>query len=361
MSSMTGSRLNISLFGQSHSGGIGVVIDGLPAGKPLDMDKIYAHMRRRAPGQNELSTPRKEEDVPVILSGLDEKGRTCGAPLCAVIYNKDTRSKDYSEIARKPRPGHADYPAFVKYGGVHDIRGGGHFSGRLTAPLCFAGAVAMGILEEYGIYVGAHVASVGDVADELFDPVHLTKEALLAPGKKAFPVISDEKGERMREVILAAKAENDSVGGVVECAAIGLPAGLGRPVFDGVENAVARLVFAIPAVKGLEFGSGFAGARLRGSQNNDPYAYDEDGNVVAKSNNAGGCLGGLTTGMPLIFRAAFKPTPSIGVLQETVDLTTGENALLAVSGRHDPCIVARAVPAVESAAALALLDLLLLQ
>lgn len=361
MSSITGNRLKISIFGQSHSGGIGVVIDGLPAGKTLDMDAIVTHMSRRVPGQNELSTPRKEEDMPVILSGLDYKGRTCGSPLCAVIYNKDTRSGDYSEIARKPRPSHADYPAFVKYEGAHDIRGGGHFSGRLTAPLCFAGAVAMGILEEYEIYVGAHIASIGTVDDVTFDPVHLAKEALFAPGQKPFPVISDERGQKMQEEILAAKAEHDSIGGVVECAAIGLPVGLGRPNFDGVENVIAKLVFGIPAVKGLEFGSGFQGSKMRGSQNNDPYFYDKNGRVFTKTNHHGGSLGGLTTGMPLIFRAAFKPTASIGIEQPTVDLTTGEETMLAVAGRHDPCIVPRAVPAVEAAAAIGILDLLLEQ
>ncbi len=357
MSSSFGNNLRIQLFGQSHAEGIGVVLDGLPAGFAPDMDAIRQYMDRRAPGQGAHTTQRRESDLPRILSGLVD-GVTCGAPLCAVFENRDTRAVDYAKLRDLPRPAHADYPAHVKTGGSNDIRGGGHFSARLTAPLVFAGAICVQLLARRGVTVGAHIASVGGVADALFDPVGLSENDLLAAGAKAFPVLDDAAGERMQASILAAAQDGDSVGGVVECGVLGLPVGLGEPMFDGLENRIAAAVFAVPAVKGIEFGAGFAAAAMRGSENNDPFFYDEHGAVRTETNNHGGILGGLASGMPLVFRAAFKPTPSIAKPQRTVNLRTGENDTLTVQGRHDPCVVPRAVPCIEAAAAIAVYDLL---
>ena len=357
MSSMYLSNLKASIFGQSHSAGIGVVIDGLPAGESVDLDALQAFMARRAPGGNAWSTTRREADAPEILSGL-VNGKTCGAPLAAVIRNSNTRSQDYDNLRDMPRPGHADYTAHVKYGGFQDVSGGGHFSGRLTAPLCIAGGIAKQILERKGIYIGAHLYRVGKVQDAAFDPVNLDEETLKAAAGKAFPVLDDAAGEEMQAQIQAAKEDQDSVGGVIECAAIGMPVGLGDPMFDGMENRIARIVFAIPAVKGLEFGAGFGVAEMRGSENNDEYYMDGD-RVRTHTNNAGGILGGITSGMPLIFRAAVKPTPSIGKIQNSVSLSKKEDAQLEIKGRHDPCIAPRAVPVMEAALALAILDSIL--
>ena len=257
-----------------------------------------------------------------------------------------------------PRPGHADYTAYVKYGNHHDVRGGGHFSGRLTAPLVFAGAIARQMLRRRGILVASHVASIGEVKDVLFEPVEIPTELMERLSGEYFPVIDPAKREEMRAVVEAARMDCDSVGGTVECVVTGLPVGVGNPMFDGVENKIASLLFGIPAMKGIEFGSGFEGSRKRGSQNNDPFYYDEDGKVRTKTNNSGGILGGITNGMPLRFRAAFKPTSSISKEQDTVDLTTGQNAKLVIRGRHDPCIVPRAAAAVEAAACIAVLELL---
>lgn len=360
MSSNFGKNIKIQIFGQSHSEGIGVVIDGLPANEPIDLERVGAFLQRRAPGKSALSTHRKESDTPKILSGLID-GKTCGAPLCAIIENTDTRSGDYSNLKETPRPSHADYTAHFKYFGSNDIRGGGHFSGRLTAPLCFAGAVCLQILERKNIYVGAHIASVGKYDDILFDPVDLTVEDLLAPGEKGFPVISDAAGNFMKTEIEEARLALDSVGGTVECAILGLPVGLGDPMFDGVENNLAKALFGIPAVKGLEFGAGFTASRQHGSEQNDSFYYDETGNVKTHTNNAGGILGGITTGMPVVFRTAFKPTASISREQSTVNLTTGKDAKLTIVGRHDPCIVHRAVPVVEAVAAAVILDMVIEQ
>ena len=357
MASRFGKHLSVSLFGQSHGEAIGVVVDGLPAGFSVDADALARFMARRAPGHSPLTTPRREADAPEFLSGLVD-GKTCGAPLCAVIRNTNTRSGDYAELLDLPRPSHADYPAFVKYGGAADMRGGGHFSARLTAPLCVAGGIALQMLRARGITVGAHLASVGGAADDPFDPVAVDAETLLSPGKKALAVLNDAAGKRMAQIIEAAAADDDSVGGVVECAAVGLPAGLGDPIFDGVENRLAATIFGIPAVRGVEFGTGFAAAGMRGSEHNDPYRM-ENGRVVTETNHAGGVVGGITTGMPLLLRVAFKPTPSIGKPQRTVRLSTGENAPLSVRGRHDPCVVLRAVPCVEAAVALTLLDMIM--
>ncbi|MDO4265416.1 MAG: chorismate synthase [Eubacteriales bacterium] len=360
MSSEYGKNIRVSIFGQSHSEGIGVVIDGIPAGERFDMKRVHAFMRRRSAVGKDYSTMRKEADEPHILSGLLEDGDSyvsCGAPVCAVIYNADTRSKDYSNLKDVPRPSHADYPAAVKYRGFHDIRGGGHFSGRLTAPLCFAGALCIQMLEKRGIHVGAHIAAIHGVLDHPYDAVNLTAEEVHAAGEKAFPVNDDLSGERMLSEIGAAKAAVDSVGGIVECGVTGLPCGLGEPMFEGAENKIAQIVFGIPAVKGIEFGAGFEMAARFGSENNDPFEM-KNGRVSSKTNHAGGILGGITTGMPLIFRAAFKPTASIARAQQSVSLSRKEDETLVIHGRHDPCIVPRAVPCVEAAAAIAVYDLL---
>lgn len=356
MSSEFGKLLRVSVFGQSHGRAIGVNIDGLPAGEAIDLEELNAFLDRRKPGKSPLSTMRKEADLPLFLSGL-ENGVTCGAPLCAIIENGGQHSKDYSELQDKPRPSHADYTAWVKWGGQADMRGGGHFSGRLTAPLCIAGGIAKQILARRGIHVGAHLASVGMEADSRF-PLYPAKELFEAVAAKPFPVLDDQAGERMQALILEARQNLDSVGGTVECAAIGLPAGLGDPMFDGIENRLSAALFGIPAVKGVEFGLGFGSARLHGSENNDPFTM-EDGKVTAVSNRAGGILGGITTGMPLTLRVAVKPTPSISKPQQTVSLSAMEPAELMIHGRHDPCIAHRAVPVVEAVTATVLLDLLL--
>lgn len=350
MSSQFGTSLKIQIFGQSHAPAIGVCIDGFPVGFAPNLDALDAFLARRAPGQGAYATSRKEEDKPEFVSGLVD-GHTCGAPITAIIRNTDTHSKDYSSIAEQPRPSHADYPAWVKYGDQADVRGGGHFSGRLTAPLCIAGGLCLQFLAQKGIHIGAHILTIGAVADRAFDPV---SPALPVGG----PTLEPAAWERMQEEIAAAKADRDSVGGVIECAVVGLPAGCGEPMFGGLENRLAQILFGIPAVKGVEFGEGFGCARLRGSQNNDPYYYDENGSVRTRTNHAGGIAGGISTGMPIVFRAAFKPTPSIARPQETIRYAGG-NALLEIKGRHDPCIVPRAVPVVEAAAAIAILDVIL--
>lgn len=353
MSSMTGKNIKISVFGQSHSEAIGVVIDGLPTGTKLDMDEIYAFMARRAPGNNAFSTTRKEADKPEILSGLSE-GYTCGAPLCAVIKNTNTRSGDYSNLKDCPRPSHADFAASIRYDGFNDVAGGGHFSGRLTAPLCFAGAVCIQILKQKNIEIKAHIYSIADVKDTPFDLVDITDEDIAS---KDFPVINDEQGKLMQERILEAKSQADSVGGIIECAVTGVKAGYGSPIFDGIENIVAKNIFGVPAVKGIEFGNGFDCTQLLGSENNDPYRI-ENGKVVTETNNSGGITGGISTGMPIVFRVAVKPTPSIGKAQKSVSLSKSENADLIIKGRHDPCIVQRAVPVIEAVAAISILDII---
>ena len=356
MSSEFGKLLKVSVFGQSHGKAIGVNIDGLPAGEEIDLKELQRFLDRRRPGKSPLSTARSEADVPEILSGL-EGGVTCGAPLCAVIRNSDQHSKDYAELADAPRPGHADYTAWVKWKGHADMRGGGHFSGRLTAPRCIAGGIAKQILVRRGVDVGAHLYSVGNYLDAPL-PEYPTPKLFESVAAKPFPVLNDKNGELMQNLIERARQELDSVGGIVECAAIGLPAGLGDPMFDGIENRLAAALFGIPAVKGVEFGKGFTAAYLHGSQNNDPFAV-RDGRIVTETNHAGGILGGITTGMPIVLRAAIKPTPSIAREQQTVSLSRQENTELQIHGRHDPCIAPRAVPVVEAVTACVLLDLLL--
>ena len=357
MSSRWGRQFQISIFGESHGAGIGVVIDGVPAGFTLDLEELYAFLKRRAPGRNRASTPRQESDLPELVSGVQD-GRTTGAPLTALIRNSDQHSKDYSELVSTARPGHADYTGYLRYAGCNDVRGGGHFSGRLTAPLCFAGGVARQLLAARGVLVGAHTARIAGIDDTPFDPVGLDATTLLAPGKAEIPVLDPESGRRMLDAIELARMEQDSVGGVVECAVLGMPAGVGSPMFDGLENRIASIVFGIPAVKGIEFGAGFDAAELRGSQNNDPFRI-RDGRVVCSTNHAGGILGGISNGMPILFRAALKPTPSISQPQQTVDFVRHNERDLTVHGRHDPCVVLRAVPVVEAAAAIAAADCLL--
>ena len=353
MSSTYGENLKLSIFGQSHGAAIGMMLDGIPAGLPVDTDALQVFLNRRAPGQNGWSTPRKEADRPEFLSGILD-GFTCGAPIAAAIYNKNTRSGDYANLKDCPRPGHADLTAQIKYGGFQDAAGGGHFSGRLTAPLCIAGGLCKQWLEGMGIQVFAHIAAVAGISDTPFDPLAPDKDSV----QPEFPVINPDAGARMRDAISTARSDGDSVGGVVECAVTGLPAGLGEPMFGGVESRIAQIVYGVPAVKGVEFGAGFAAAGLRGSQNNDGYVI-ADGKIRTATNTAGGILGGITTGMPLIFRAALKPTPSISRPQQSVNLSTGEAQELTVKGRHDPCIVPRAVPVIEAAAAIAIFDMIL--
>ncbi len=356
MSSNFGDKIKISIFGQSHSDAIGVVIDGLPVGEEIDLEKAQLFLDRRAPGKNAYSTPRKERDQVRVVSGLFQ-GRTCGAPICAMIENTNTRSKDYDQLKDMPRPGHADFTAEIKYHGFQDHRGGGHFSGRLTAPLCFAGAVCLQILERRGIAIGAHILSIHDAKDESFDCVHISKDELAQISEKAFPAITDKTGEEMQRVIQKAREQGDSVGGVIESVALGLPVGIGEPMFDGLESKLSSILFAIPAVKGVEFGEGFGAAKLLGSENNDSFYIVETGEIKTKTNHHGGSLGGISSGMPLLIRTAFKPTPSISKEQATVSLKAGKDTTLSVTGRHDPCIVPRAVPCVEAAMAIALLDL----
>jgi len=357
MSSEFGNKLTVSVFGESHGSGIGCVVNGLPAGEEIDFEKLSAFMERRRGGKGKISTARSEADAPEFISGVTN-GKTNGFPLCAVIKNQDTRSKDYEALLKTPRPGHADYTAYVKWDGMADMRGGGHFSGRLTAPLCAAGGIAKQILERKGIFVGAHVSEIAGVKDESF-PLFPTKELFDEISKKKIPVINDEAGEKMAEEIEKARTECDSVGGIAEVSITGLPAGLGNPMFDGIENRLARAFFGIPAVKGVEFGSGFASARMKGSENNDAMFVGEDGNASFHSNNAGGILGGITNAMPVTARLAFKPTPSISKAQNTIDLVNNEDTRLEIVGRHDPCVVIRAVPAIEAVAALCALDLVL--
>ena len=346
--------MKYSIFGESHGPAIGVVLEGVPAGLELDLDAIRFDLSRRAPGKNALSTARKEADEPRILSGVFE-GKTTGAPLCAVIENTDTRSGDYTRTKELARPGHADYAAFMRYGGCNDYRGGGHFSGRLTAPRVFAGGVAKQLLARKGVYVGAHISAIYGIGD---DPME-DWDSLKAVQSKEFPVLNDEAGEQMQAAILEAKNEGDSVGGSIECGVFGLPPGLGAPDFgQNAEGIFSQYLFAVPAVKAVAFGAGVAFALMRGSEANDPLYADEDGTIKAEQNCAGGINGGITNGMPLTFEVTLRPTPSIARQQFTVDMMKHENAVLELQGRHDPCVVHRAVPVIEAAAALAACELL---
>jgi len=353
MSSSFGHTIKLQVFGQSHSEMLGVVIDGLPAGYVIDLQQVQAFLDRRRGGQNAYSTARAEADTPRIVSGLLD-GATCGAPLCALFENQDMRSKDYNALSAVPRPSHADYYADEKYFGAQDFRGGGHFSGRMTLALCFAGAICAQLLEKWDVHVGAHIEQIHHVLDSPYDPLNVSLDDLRHEG---FPVNDPAVEEVMKQAMLDAAAEGDSVGGIIECAVIGLPVGAGSPLFAGVENQLAQAIFAVPAVRGIEFGAGFEAAGMLGSEHNDAFCINE-GAILHKTNNAGGVVGGLTTGMPLIFRAAIKPTPSIGKEQDSVNLETLENVKLKIEGRHDPCIVPRAVPAIEAVTAFVLADIL---
>ncbi|MFT8350819.1 chorismate synthase [Clostridium saccharoperbutylacetonicum] len=357
MSGMWGNKLKVSIFGESHGVGIGITIDGLPSGVEINMEEVTKEMARRAPGKSNLSTARKEADAPEILSGFFE-GKTTGTPLCAVIRNADMHSRDYGKLKDLMRPGHADYPGFIRYKGFNDYRGGGHFSGRITAPLVFAGAICKQVLQDKGINIGAHVKSIGNIEDKSFYDVKVDKELLADLKLKELPILVPEKEEEMRKLILEAKKEQDSTGGTIECAIIGINAGIGNPFFDSVESTLAHLMFSVPAVKGIEFGKGFEMTKLRGSECNDEYYYD-NGEVKTYTNNNGGITGGITNGMPILFKVGIKPTASISKIQRTIDISEQKEAELVIEGRHDPCIVQRAVPVIEAVTAIGILDLLI--
>lgn len=356
MSGMWGSKIKLSIFGESHGNAIGITIDGLPAGFSIDMDKIMMEMARRAPGKSSLSTPRKESDIPEILSGYFE-GKTTGTPLCAIIRNSNTKSKDYSKLKDVMRPGHADYTGAVRYKGFNDYRGGGHFSGRITAPLVFAGAICKQILEVKGIIVSAHINSIGKIKDCSFLEGDISDELLNSFKENELPLINTKLEDEMRQEILSTRSSGDSIGGTIECAILGVSPGIGDPFFDSVESTLAHLMFSVPAVKGIEFGKGFDISKMRGSEANDEY-YLENGNIKTKTNNNGGILGGITNGMPIIFNVAIKPTASIFKEQNTVNIVTMEETTLCIEGRHDPCIVQRALPVIEAVAAIGITELM---
>ena len=356
MSGMWGSKIKLSIFGESHGNAIGITIDGLPAGFSIDMDKIMMEMARRAPGKSSLSTPRKESDIPEILSGYFE-GKTTGTPLCAIIRNSNTKSKDYSKLKDVMRPGHADYTGAVRYKGFNDYRGGGHFSGRITAPLVFAGAICKQILEVKGIIVSAHINSIGKIKDCSFLESDISDELLNSFKEKELPLINTKLEDEVRQEILSARSSGDSIGGTIECAILGVSPGIGDPFFDSVESTLAHLMFSVPAVKGIEFGKGFDISKMRGSEANDEY-YLENGNIKTKTNNNGGILGGITNGMPIIFNVAIKPTASIFKEQKAVNIITMEETTLCIEGRHDPCIVQRALPVIEAVAAIGITELM---
>ncbi len=350
----SGRKLKLSIFGESHGEAIGVVIDGFPAGMRIDNEAILTLMKRRAPG-GALSTARREADLPRVVSGVSD-GYTNGFPICAIIENTNQRSGDYQRVTT-PRPSHADYPALLKYGEHTELHGGGHFSGRLTAPLVFAGGLCMQYLKQKSVSVAAHIKQMLNVSDQSF-PLRPSRSELEELKSRSIPTLDPMAAEAFETIIKSAKMRGDSVGAVIECGMVGLPAALGEHMFGSVESSLSQLCFAIPGVKGIEFGAGFEFCRLYGTQANDLYEY-RDGKVVTKTNNCGGIVGGMTTGMPLVFSVAMKPTPSIFVEQDTVDIEKHENVKLEIKGRHDPCIALRAVPVVESAAAIAMTDLML--
>lgn len=353
MSSTYGENLKLSIFGQSHGKAIGMTLDGIPAGLPVDMHALIHFLARRAPGRDTLSTSRLEADLPVFLGGIVD-GFTCGAPIAAIIENNDAHPSDYASMRELPRPGHADYTAHVKYGGFQDVAGGGHFSGRLTAPLCIAGGLCMQWLDQRDIRIGAHIIQIGSEKCHRFDPLSPQFDQV----GQIFPTLTAQAAERFQALISTAKHHNDSVGGRIECAITGLPAGLGDPMFGGIENRIAQIVYGIPAVKNVGFGCSEEFAQLFGSQSNDPYTV-KDGRIHTRTNHCGGILGGITNGMPVIFDVTFKPTPSIAAEQQTVSLRTLEETAINLNGRHDPCIVPRAVAVVEAAAAIAIFDCIL--
>lgn len=357
MSDIYGEKFKVRIYGASHAPAIGAVVEGMPAGIKIDGEELEKFMKRRAPGQSLLSTQRKEADKPEFLSGVRD-GVTDGETLHIEIKNTNARSGDYSPFADCPRPSHADYTARIKWDGKMDMAGGGPFSGRLTAPICAVGNIAMQLMAQRGITIGAHIASIADVSDAVPDSLNITAEELKATGAKTFPVFDDEAGEAMQERIMDARRAGDSVGGVIECFVTGFPAGIGGPLFEGIEGRIASAVFGVPAVRGIEFGAGFRAATMKGSEHNDPFII-KDGKVQTAKNDHGGILGGISSAMPIVFRVAMKPTPSIALEQDSVSLSEMKPKKLVIGGRHDPCIVHRAVPVIEAVAAIALLDALL--
>lgn len=356
MSSKFGENLQISIFGESHGKAIGVEMDGIPSGESIDMEQLQTFLDRRKPGQGAMTTRRKEGDRPEFLSGIQDN-TTTGFPICAVIKNSDQHSSDYSNLRTNPRPSHADYTAYLRYGESRDMRGGGHFSGRLTAPLCIAGGICLQMLERRNIHVGAHLLQVGSVKDDPL-PLYPTVELFHDIASRNPAVINPEAGTKMESVIVEASRRLDSIGGIIECAVTGVPGGIGSPMFEGIENRLAKVLFGIPAVKGVEFGSGFEGALQYGSQNNDPFIL-KDQKIATATNHEGGINGGITNGMPIVFRVAIKPTASISQKQRTINLDTMQETEIVIKGRHDPCIAVRAVPVVEAAAAAEITDILL--
>lgn len=357
MSSSIGDNIKITIFGESHGEAIGVILENIPAGEFIDMDMLNNFLQRRAPGKSKYTTKRKEKDMPIFLSGIKDNFTT-GSPISAIIKNSDMRSKDYTNLENTFRPSHADFTSYYKYNNFNDKRGGGHFSGRLTAPLCIAGGIIIQILERKNIYIGAHLLQIGNIKDKKFDDVNLSIDELRAPLSNNLPVLSLDSQFKMQTLLDEVSKANDSIGASIECAVLNIPIGIGNPMFDGIENKISQYIFGIPGVKGIQFGTGFDGVNLLGSQNNDPYYYDKN-NIKLKSNNSGGILGGISTGMPIIFNIAMKPTPSISKVQQSVDINKGENIELSIKGRHDPCIGIRAVPVVESATAIAIYDMLM--
>ena len=349
-----GKNFRISVFGQSHGEAIGAVCENFPVGFSPDLDELKKFMLRRASRSN-LTTPRREGDVVELVSGLNSSGKTCGAPICAIIKNENTRSSDYGEKLDIPRPSHADLSAFLKYGENYDHRGGGQFSGRLTAPICAIGGLCIQYLRSIGIEIRAHISSIGPVRDLMYEAIREYPDVT----EKELPVIGDYLIELYKKMITSAKEDGDSLGGTVECAVLGMPAGYGGELFDGLEGRIAAALFGIPAVKGVEFGSGFFGSTIRGSENADEIKVSETGAITTETNKHGGILGGISSGNPLVFNVAFKPTPTISKELHSVSITSGENVTLQARGRHDPCVVLRAVPCVEAVAAIAILDVLM--
>lgn len=355
MSSQIGKKIKVSIFGESHGMAIGALVENLPAGESIDFDELHSFLKRRQGGNNKYSTPRKEADIPEIVSGIKD-GITTGAPLCLLIKNENTMSGDYKIDI--PRPGHADFTAFTKYNGFCDLRGGGHFSGRLTAPICAIGGILLQIIKRRGIEIVAHLSSVGEIEDSKINTLSLSREQIDKIKSGKFPTFSDCVGEQIQDLILSVREEGDSIGGCVECGIYGLYAGIGEPMFDGIENAMASALFGIGGVKGIEFGIGFASSKMKGSENNDAFYIDND-KVKTNTNNHGGILGGITTGMPITFNVAFKPTPSISKEQQSISFSEKKSVTLSTKGRHDPCIAVRAVPCVEAVAAIVISDFIL--
>ncbi len=356
-STLHGNRISVSIFGESHSEAIGMTLEGLPPGTEINVETLQKFLDRRAPGRNSWSTARNEADRPEFLCGI-KNGKSCGTPLTAILKNRNTRSADYDSLFSVPRPGHADYTAELKYKGFQDRNGGGHFSGRITAAMCIAGGILLQELERRDIHIVAYIRRIAKITDN--------SEYSRDPENTEFPVLDSNKVSEMKTAIMKAREDGDSVGGVIECMVCGLAGGFGEPIFDGIENRIAQICFAVPAVKGIEFGAGFKAAEMFGSEHNDPFAVpsgetERNGQPILNTvtNHAGGILGGISNGMPIVFRVAIKPTPSIAKIQQSVNIRTMQTEELRVVGRHDPCIVPRAVPVIEAAAAIAIADFVL--